>query len=92
MTRGVGDGLRQVGEQLGHGRAVLQPGLGRGGRPVGGFDIGRIGDAQHGVMRGVEFALEILGGVGGDERQVERISEVDEPALRPRPRPRRRAG
>jgi hypothetical protein len=51
---GVGDRLGQVGEQLGHRRGRLEPGFGRrgGGRA---FDIGRLGDAQHGVVRGVEM-------------------------------------
>ncbi len=78
---GIGDRLGQVGEQMPHGFAVLEPCLGRGGRPLGGLDIGRIGDAQHGVVRRMELALEILGRIGGDQRQVERISEIDQPLL-----------
>ena len=48
---------------------------------VGAFDIGRIGDAQHGVVRGVEAGVGIGGGVGRDQRQVARVGEVDQRVL-----------
>ena len=75
---GVGDRFGQVGEQLGHRRAGLEPGFGRRGRPVGVFDVGRVGDAQQGVVRVVEARLGVASRVGRDERQVGGVGEVDQ--------------
>ena len=78
---GVGDRFGKVGEQRFHVGGGLEPGFGRAGLAVGIVDIGRGGDAQHGVVRGVEIGLGVASGVGRDERQVERISEVDQARL-----------
>ena len=50
--------------------------------PVGAFDIGRIGDAQHRIVRGVEARVGVSRRVGRDQRQVARISEVDQRLFR----------
>jgi hypothetical protein len=52
--QGVGGRLGQVGEQLGHHRRGLDPGLAAGARPVRRVDVGGIGDAQHRIVRAVE--------------------------------------
>jgi hypothetical protein len=75
------DRLRQVGEERTHLLGALEAVLGREAPPVRLHDIGALGDADEGVMR-LEHALvgeEHV--VGRDQRQVERIGEVDEPAL-----------
>ena len=78
---GVVDRLGQVGEQLAHRHRRLDPGLGRGAEPVVALDVARLGDAQHRVVRGVEFGLGISGGVGRDQRQIVRVGEVDQRGL-----------
>jgi len=41
-----------------------------------------LGDAQHGVVRGVEAGIGIRCGVGRDERQVAGVGELDQRILR----------
>ena len=52
--RGVGERFGQVGEQRLHRGAVLEPGVGRRRRSIDAFDIGRAGNAEHRIVRGVE--------------------------------------
>ena len=57
------------------------------------IDMRRTGNAQHRVMRLVHVRLGEIGGIGGDQRQVACIGEIDQRLLRrvPRPRSPRRA-
>ncbi len=77
----VGQRLGQVGEQLGHRRAVLHPGVGGGRYAFGAFDIGRAGNAQHGIVRGVERRVGVGRRIGRDERQVAGEGQVDQDIL-----------
>ena len=72
------DRLGQVGEQLLHHLGGLQPRLGTAFGTVVHFDIGRIGDAQHGVMCIAEAAIGKATGVGRDQGQVAIIGQVDQ--------------
>lgn len=72
------DRLGQVGEELLHHLGGLQPRLGTAFGAVVHFHIGRIGDAQHGVVRVAEAAVGEAAGIGRDQRQVAVIGQVDQ--------------
>ena len=78
---GVPDCLGQVGEEPAHVRGRLHPGLGRAALAVRPVDLARLGDAEHGVVRGVEMRLGISRGIGCDERQIVGVGEVDQARL-----------
>ncbi len=48
---------------------------------IGTFDVGRIRDAQHCVMGGVEGRIDIRRGVGRDEWQVAGVGKLDQCVL-----------
>ena len=77
----VGDGLGQVGERLLHDRGRLDPRFCARAGAVGGVDVGRMGDAEHGVVRGVKARLGELGRIAGDQRQIAGIGERDQTFL-----------
>ena len=70
--------LRQVGEQLHHLRARLEPVLGREAAAVGGRNQRALGDAEQRVMRLVVAAGGEIGFVGRDQRQTVPVGEVDQ--------------
>ena len=76
--QGIVDRLGQVGEQLPHRLGGLEPGVGTGADAILALDIGRMGDAQHRVMRVEEVAVREAAGVRRDQRQVALIGEVDQ--------------
>ena len=78
----VGQRLGQILEQPLHLRRRLHPGVGRTGATIGRLDIGAVGDAQHHVMRRVEFRLGKAGRVGSDQRQIAVIGQVEQLRLR----------
>ena len=51
-------------------------------RAILGLDIGRVGDAQHRVVRFAEARFLEARRIGGDERQVTRVGEIDQRLLR----------
>ena len=57
-----------------------------GARALLRIDMGGTGNAQHGVMRLVHMRLGIVCRIGRDERQVTRISEIDQSLLGALPR------
>ena len=63
-------------------------GLERGA--LGAVEMGRMGDAQHRVVRRVHVRIAEVGRIGRDQRQVARIGELDQRRPRPPPRPDRR--
>ncbi len=78
---GVVDGLRQIGEQLDHVAGALEVMLRAQPPPLVDPDIAPGGDAEQRVM-----GFEILGGleeglVGGDDRQLRLIGEVEQHRL-----------
>ena len=79
--QGVGQRLGQVGEQLAHHRPGLDPGFAWATRPVGRIDMGRIGDAQHGIVRRVAARIGEVCRVGRHQRQVPRKGQVDQRIL-----------
>ena len=78
----VEDRLGHILEQARHLGGGLKPRLGRGAAAIARINIGGIGDAQHRVVRGMEMRLGEAGGVGRDEREIARISEIDQRCLR----------
>ena len=76
--QGVRDRLGQIGEQLGHDTGRFHPRMRTAARSVLAVDIGRVGDAQHGVMRVAERRFGETARIGGNERQVASKSEVDQ--------------
>ena len=78
---GVGKRFGQVGEQRFHRGGGLKPGFGVRGGAVGVVDLARRGDAQQCVVGGVEAGVRVGDGIGRDQRQVERIGELDQPVL-----------
>ena len=79
---GVGGRLGQVGEQLLHHRRRLDERLGARARPLRAVEMARMGDAQHRVVRGVHVRIAEIRRVGRDQRQVERVGELDQGVLR----------
>ena len=73
--------LRQVGEQLDHFGAGLEPVLGRETAAVGRRQEGALGDAEQRVMRLVVGAGGEIGLVGRDQRQADPVGEVDQRRL-----------
>ena len=79
--QGVGDGLGQVGEELGHLGGRLEAVLGRQAPALGLADVGPFGDAQERVVRLVHLRLGEEDLVGRDQRQVERVGQIHQPVL-----------
>ena len=77
----VVDRLGQVGKQLAHRRGGLQPGIGRGPRPIVAGDICRIGNAQHRIVRLAEIGFGKTARIGRDQRQIAVIGEVEQMRL-----------
>ena len=75
---GIGQRLGQIGKQFGHHRPRLHPGIAGRARALSCVDMGRIGDAQHGIVGRMETRITELGRIGGDQRQVPRIGEVNQ--------------
>ena len=78
---GVLDRLGQIGEQLGHLPRALEIMLGAQAPPLVHRDIASLGDADQRVMR-----LEIVGArevrlVGGDDRQMVVVGEIEQKRL-----------
>ena len=77
----VGDRFGQIGEAFLHHVRRFDEAFRIGAQPLLGIDMRRAGDAEHGVMRLVHMRLGVIGGVGGDQRQVARIGERDQRLL-----------
>ena len=69
----------QISKQQPHVLGRFHPVVGRTARAIFGFEIGRIGDAQHHVMRFVKTGLGERHRVGRDKRQIKPVREVDQP-------------
>ena len=78
---GVGQRLRQVGEQLRHLLGGLEEVLARQAPPVVLGDVVAVGDAQQRVVRLVVVGRGEIDLVGGDDRQRARIGELEQRRL-----------
>ncbi len=75
---GVADRLGNVREQVLHRLGGLEPCFGRGFAAIVTFDVRRLGDAQHRVVRGVEAGFLETARISRDERQAVAVGEPDE--------------
>ncbi len=80
LDRG-GERFRQIGKQRGHLRAGLEAMLGRELTPVGLNQQAALGDADQRVMRFVVLAPGEERLVGGDQRDIPGISDIEQPRL-----------
>ena len=81
--QGVGRRLGQVGEGLLHHARRLDEAFRIGARTIVRIDMGRTGDAQHGVMRLVHVRFGEIGRIGGHQWEIARKGKLDQRRLGP---------
>ncbi len=74
----VGERFGKILEQFFHDLGRLDPPFLAGPRTIGAIDVGGTGDAQHGIVRIVERAFGKAGRVGGDERKIAGVGQIDQ--------------
>ena len=73
----IGQRLGHISKQFAHLLARFNPRVAAAPAAVLAFDIGAVRDAQHGVMCVEEIGFRKKGGIGGNQRNIARISKVN---------------